>query len=117
MAEYRIINPEGKVINTIVADEAFAQFLRDTGKNDVVLVEPEPSDVPTPAEQREAAYNTEDIIEWDGEMLTVTQAAQKWQYYAAEGSPKAEELTALIAEAKRTIREKYPDTEASADGN
>ena len=66
---------------------------------------------PSPAEQREAAYNTEAIIEWDGEMITVTQAAQLWQYYAAEGNEKAGELTALIAEAKRTIREKYPDAE------
>ena len=75
-------------------------------------VKPEPVEpAPTPAEQREAAYNTETIIEWDGEMITVTQAAQLWQYYAAEGNEKAGELTALIAEAKQTIREKYPDTE------
>ena len=65
----------------------------------------------SPAEQREAAYNTEAIIEWDGEMITVTQAAQLWQYYAAEGNEKAGELTALIAESKQTIREKYPDEE------
>ena len=68
----------------------------------------------TPAQQREEAYNTQPIIEWDGELLTVTQAAQKWQYYAAEGdTAKAEELTALIAAAKQTIREQYPDEVAS----
>lgn len=111
MATYRIINPEGKVINTIVADEAFAQFLRDTGANDVVLVEPEPAATLTPAEQREEAYNTEAIIAWDGEMITVTAAAQLWMYYAAENSAKADELSALIVEAKQTIREKYPDAE------
>lgn len=72
---------------------------------------------PSPAEQREAAYNTEDIIEWDGEMITVTQAAQLWQYYAAEGSDKATALTVLIAEAKQIIREKYPDAEVLSDGN
>lgn len=67
----------------------------------------------TPAEQREDAYNTQPLIEWDGEMLTVTQAAQKWQYYAAEGSTKADELRVLIAAAKQTIREQYPDEEVS----
>lgn len=65
---------------------------------------------PTPAEKREAAYNTEKIIDWEGEQLTVTEAAQLWQYYSAEGdSEKAEALTALISEAKQAIREKYPD--------
>lgn len=63
----------------------------------------------TPAQQREDAYNTEAVIEWDGEMLTITQAATKWQYYAAEGSDKAVELQTLIATAKQTIREKHPD--------
>lgn len=69
---------------------------------------PEPVPV-TPAEQREEAYNTEKIIEWEGKLLTVTEAAQLWQYYAAEGNEKADTLTGLIAEAKTAIREKYPD--------
>lgn len=64
---------------------------------------------PTPAELREQAYNTERLIEWDGEMLTVTEAAQLWQYYAAEGSEKANDLTDLIADAKIKIREQHPD--------
>ena len=54
------------------------------------MPEPEPEPVLTPAQQREEAYNTEAIIEWDGELLTVTEAAQLWQYYAAEGSEKAD---------------------------
>ena len=69
---------------------------------------PEPVPV-TPTEQREEAYNTEKIIEWEGKLLTVTEAAQLWQYYAAEGNDKATTLTGLIAEAKAAIREKYPD--------
>ena len=74
---------------------------------------PEP-ETPSPAKQREEAYNTQAIIPWDGEMLTVTQASQKWQYYAAEGNTtKTDELTALIAEAKTKIREQYPDGEAN----
>lgn len=68
---------------------------------------------PTPTQQREQTYNTQPIVEWEGEMLTVTQAATKWQYYASEGSTKADELQALIAAAKQAIREQYPDKDAS----
>lgn len=79
-----------------------------------------PGEIPAPvepvltaAEQRENAYNTRPLIDWEGETLTVTQAATKWQYYAAEGSEKADELQTLIAAAKQTIREQYPDEEVS----
>lgn len=67
---------------------------------------------PTPAEKREQAYNYENIIPWGDKELTVTGASVLWQYYAAEGSEKAQELTALIKEAKATIRERYPDESA-----
>ena len=78
-----------------------------TGWTPLPIPEPEK---PTPTQLREEAYNTQAIIEWNGEMLTVTQAAQLWQYYAAEGNTaKTDELTALIAEAKASIREQYPD--------
>ena len=74
---------------------------------------PEPVTVPqelTPSEHREQAYNTVASVEWDGDMLTVTQAAQQWTYYAAEGrTDKTDKLTALIAAAKQAIREQYPD--------
>lgn len=74
-----------------------------------VAVETEPIN---PAQQREEAYNTQAVIEWGNDMLTVTQAAQLWQYYAAEGDyEKTDELTGQIAAAKQTIREQYPDAE------
>lgn len=70
-------------------------------------------ETPSPAKQREEAYNTQTVISFEGEMLTVTQASQKWQYYAAEGNTtKTDELTALISEAKTSIREQYKDEEA-----
>lgn len=78
----------------------------DTG----VLIDDERNAI-TPAQQREDAYNTQPLVEWEGEQLTVTRAAQKWQYYAAEGSAKADELQVLIATAKQTIREQFPDEE------
>ena len=65
----------------------------------------------SPADLREQAYNTEAVIEWEDNMITITEAAQLWHYYAAEGNDKAEELTELIAAAKQAIREMYPDTE------
>lgn len=58
---------------------------------------------------RQQEYNTEKLIEWDNNKITVTQAAQLWQYYAAEGSLKANMLQELIAKAKQEIRLKYPD--------
>ena len=65
-----------------------------------------------PAEQREMTYNTDQIIPWGGDMLTVTEAAQQWSYYAAEGrTDKTDALTALIAAAKADIRKQYPDEE------
>ncbi|MBQ2995926.1 MAG: hypothetical protein IJE22_01645 [Oscillibacter sp.] len=80
-----------------------------------VVAEPEPQE-PTPApeltaaQQRELAYNTAHVIEWDGNMLTVTQAAQQWAYYAAEGAEdKTAALTALIAKAKADIRTQWPE--------
>ena len=67
---------------------------------------------PTPAEQRERAYDTEPCVVWDGDMLTVTQAAQQWAYYAAEGNTaKTDAITALIAAAKEKIRAEWPDGE------
>lgn len=67
----------------------------------------------TAAQMREEAYNSEKFIEWDSEMLTVTEAATLWQYYAAEGSEKAAQLQVLVAEAKAKIREEYPDEEVA----
>lgn len=62
-----------------------------------------------PSIQRENAYNNDKIIEWENEMITITEASLKWQYYSAEGSEKAQQLTNLIVEAKNKIREQYPD--------
>lgn len=88
--------------------------LNSNGKIEKLCVDVEEEQSPSPAELRENAYNTKAIIAWDGEMLTVTQASQKWQYYAAEGNiAKTDELTALIAEAKSSIREQFPDEEGN----
>ena len=113
---YCIVNADGIIENIIVCeDDAASESFGAVQSYDGAIIgdvyaPPEP-DKPTPAQQREEDYNTQAIIAWDGEMLTVTQAAQLWQYYAAEGNTaKTDELMALIAAAKQTIREQYPDT-------
>lgn len=70
----------------------------------------------SPSELREKAYNTDQTIPWGGSMLTVTQAAQQWAYYAAEGNTaKTDAITALIAAAKADIRKQYPDEEVTGN--
>ena len=63
----------------------------------------------TPMELRERAYETNKCVSYAGEVLTVDEANKRWQEYQAEGSTKAAELTALIAAAKASIREQFPD--------
>ena len=63
----------------------------------------------TNAELREKAYETEKLVNFENEILTVDEANKKWQEYQAEGNTKATELTALISAAKNRIREQYPD--------
>lgn len=108
---YAIRDESGNIVNTIVCDDP--EFAKELGAEEYPYPGGHGAVEPTPAEQREEAYNTQPIIEWEGQMLTVTQAAQKWQYYAAEGSQKADELQVLISAAKESIREQCPDEEVS----
>lgn len=65
---------------------------------------------PTSPEKREHAYETEAIISWQGSQLTVDAANKLWSAYTAEGNVEvAQELTALISDAKQQIRHDYPD--------
>lgn len=107
MAIYNI-KENDEIINTIVADEDFIKlYQEETGY--ICELAPEVKPQIPPSQLREEAYNTRQIIAWENDMITITQAAQLWQYYAAEGSPKATELTTLIAESKAAIRNQYPD--------
>ena len=63
----------------------------------------------TNAELREKAYETEKLVNFENEILTVDEANKKWQEYQAEGNTKATELTVLISAAKADIRNRYPD--------
>lgn len=63
----------------------------------------------TPEELRENEYVTNKCVTYDGKTMTVDEANALWIKYQAENNAKAAELTTLIAAAKATIREKYPD--------
>ena len=69
-----------------------------------------------PKELRERVYETEKIISYEDDMLTVDEANRKWQEYQAEGNSKANELTTLIANAKAMIGGQYPYAEQSITG-
>lgn len=87
---------------------------RDATPEEIAEFERQQTAMPelTSSELREQAYNTDPIIPWCGAMLTVTEAAQQWQYYAAEGNTaKTDALTAIIAAAKEKIRAEWPDGE------
>jgi len=103
-----LIVKDGVITNTIRSDDNFAKSIGALPMYDGAAIGKVYSPA-TPSQNREKTYNTQPIITWDGQLLTITQAATKWQYYAAEGSEKATELQTLIAEAKAQIREKYPD--------
>lgn len=66
----------------------------------------------TPRELRERAYETEKVITFENELMTVDEANKRWQEYQAENNAKSSELTALIAAAKAAVRERYPDETA-----
>ena len=100
------------MVQDIMETNGFCDIVLNKDGTEVVsftaLEKPAPAPIPA-SELREQAYNSEAIIEWDNSTITVTQASQLWQYYAAEGSEKAEQLQALISEAKAIIRDKYHD--------
>lgn len=102
---YRILD-NGEEINRIVADErVIAIYTEQTGYTAEPVPVEDVSIEETPSQQRENAYNTDKLIPWNDDTLTVTEAAKLWSYYAAEGdTDTAAELTALIAEAKAAIR-------------
>lgn len=110
-----IVNSDGIIANIISCEnEAVAKEFGALPLYDGASIGDVYAPIIPPAQLRENAYNTQAVIAWDGEMLTVTEASQKWQYYAAEGNTdKTDELTALIAEAKSSIREQFPDEEGN----
>ena len=69
---------------------------------------PEPIQ-PTPVEEREEAYRTLPIVEWEDKLLTVDQANKIYYNYFVEDSYNALLIKENIIIAKQTIRELYPN--------
>lgn len=118
--EGAFVLPE-ELLNTYIATMGFATLQVEEGVITSVETNQEAYDeyqaahppyVPSPAERREHEYETTPCISWGGEQITVDQANQKWSAYTAEGDVEiAQELTALIADAKANIRKQIPDEE------
>lgn len=80
------------------------------------LPTPQPEPVLTPKEQREQAYETEPLIEYEGEEITVDEANKLFLQYSAEGNTqKYMDLQILIGRAKADVRARYPDGEETAE--
>ncbi len=89
-----------------------ADWLIANGWAEVIpeVIEPTPTPEPTAAELRKVAYATEQIIGWEGEMVTVDYANTLFNAYLAEGNTEvATTLSGLIAVAKAEIRAQYVD--------
>ena len=72
---------------------------------------PEPP-VLTPRERREQSYETEPLIEYEGEEITVDEANRLFLRYSAEGNTqKYMALQILIGRAKADVRARFPDGE------
>lgn len=70
----------------------------------------------TPKELREQAYETEPLIEYDGEMITVDEANKLFLRYSADGNAdKYMALQILIGRAKADVRARYPDGEETTN--
>lgn len=82
----------------------------------IPVPEPQPEPVLTPKEQREQAYETEPLIEYEGEEITVDEANKLFLQYSAEGNTqKYMDLQILIGRAKADVRARYPDGEETAE--
>ena len=117
MPNYAIVGQDNIVKNIVCAGEGYARSIGAVPaylglKIGDTYAAP---DLRTPAQKREDAYNGEAAVKWENKTLTVTEAAQLWQYYAAEGSGKAELLQSVISAAKQAVRERYPDEEARSE--
>jgi hypothetical protein len=100
-----------ELIDKVTQSQGYCDLIFDTDGN---LANITPLEIPAPpepssAEKRKQAYETLEIIEYNGTKITVDAANIRWWHYEAEGAmDKADNITSLIAAAKKQIREMYP---------
>lgn len=96
-------------VNIEVRDDTVVSLTINQVAYDAYMSE-HPEYAPTPSEQRKHIYETEPLISWQGEILTIDEAEELFGHYFAEGKQETyETLQNLIAPAKAAIREQYPD--------
>lgn len=107
-----VFSESGFELRTFDPTDYLRQDIKDGSwlLTNIPLPEPQPEPVLSPKEQRERTYETEPLIEYEGDMITVDEANKMFLQYAAEGNnSKCSQLQQLIHEAKTTIRNTYPD--------
>ena len=101
------------VVDTPKPDGDFWRYEWEMIDDKVTRVWIEVPDTRTPAEKRECAYETEAIIEYGEETITVDGARNICAEYQFEDTDRARgivaDLTTKITVAKAEIRQKYPD--------
>lgn len=108
---------DGMIANIIVAEPDVAAELGAVPAYAGARIGGPYPPIPTPAQQRETAYDTDPLIQWQGKSITVTEAARLWTYYTSEGdAATATALTEQIAAAKAEIRARYPDVPEADTG-
>lgn len=104
----------GFELRTITPGDYLRQEIKDGSwlLTNVPEPQPQPQPVLTAKELREQAYETEPLIEYDGEMITVDEANKLFLRYSAEGNAdKYMALQILIGRAKADVRARFPDGE------
>lgn len=108
----------GFELRTLTPGDFLRQEITDSSwlLTNIPLPEPRPEPVLTPKEQREQAYETEPLIEYEGEEITVDEANKLFLQYSAEGNTqKYMDLQILIGRAKADVRARFPDGEETAE--
>lgn len=112
-----VVEDGTELANRIQSLYPYYDFVLDSNNKLIDVIEVEKLQITmSQQEKREQAYETmtekEDgtiLIEWEEQAITVDTANKKWLNYSAEGNLKANELSALIVNAKAYIRELYLD--------
>ena len=109
-----VFSESGFELRTFDPTDYLRQEIKDGSwlLTNIPLPEPQPEPVLSPKEQRERAYETEPLIEYDGDMITVDEANKLFLQYSAEGNTqKYMDLQILIGRAKADVRARFPDGE------
>ena len=105
-------------LQTFVPIDYLRQEIKDGSwlLTNIPLPEPQPEPVLSPKEQRERTYETEPLIEYEGDMITVDEANKLFLQYSAEGNTqKYMDLQILIGRAKADVRARFPDGEETTN--